>query len=374
MGAMQRLREKFNLPFNPIWLIIALVIIVFIIATYFLIFYVPKACRPLADTIEGAEYRYGCNDETCFIWPQGMSGISSFSMHYLWENGDSGSAACEINSEDPETLSCTFPAISSEGGVSIMVGDDVCESTPYTFLENDEIAEVKEQSRLQREAACSAFSDDLNNALQKTELSYEYDPLSFNFQIGGMEEYENLDIRYVWGNGVTGDDGYCWLAPDNIQFCSLPSEYSITDLDVWALSGECEQHLHTFDASDVNWSDYDTCKPEFTEAMRAIDTKFDYSCTEELQACGVWVSGLSEFDDPTIAYKLNGSQDLEFMSNCDWDVESNPEIQQLFCYFELEGIPDRVAVYVDLDSCPIYLGALHKKDIEDVMAYNQTLE
>jgi len=130
MGAMQRLREKFNLPFNPIWLIIAMLVILLIIAAYFLIFYIPKNCRPLAEAIEGSGFEYGCNDEICYMWLQKVSEFPGFSLKYHWDGGETGPGKCEPDPESLATLICTFPAGSSDDGVLITVGDNECESTP----------------------------------------------------------------------------------------------------------------------------------------------------------------------------------------------------------------------------------------------------
>ena len=367
-GAMQRLREKFNLPFNPIWLVFALLVILLVIAAYFLISYVPKSCRPLAEAIEGSEFEYGCNDELCYLWLQEVSEIPGFSLKYHWDDGgEVGLGECEPDTDSPTTLFCTFPADSSGGGVLITVGDNKCESTPLVYLEGDEIADLQEQSQLQKEAACKTFSESVNNLIQKTDFSYEYDPLAFSVRLGVLEQFDDIKVRYEWGNDAAGTVN-CWLGPDNSHYCGIPSESSEKDLDVWILNGECEQHLQKFSASEVNWSDTVTCIPEFVDAVRATEGDFAFSCSED--ACWVWISGISAYEDATIAYKLNGSQDLEPMDDCYWD-DNFPDNLQLGCRFLFEEIPDRVAVYVDLDGCVIYVNTIFKEFIEESQASNQ---
>jgi len=234
------------------------------------------------------------------------------------------------------------------------------------YLEGDDIADLQEQSQFQKETACKLFSEDVDNLVQKADFSYEYDPLAFSVRLGGMEQYGNLEVRYEWGNDTAGTEN-CWLELDNFYSCRIPSEPSVSDLDVWVSNGECEQHLQKFSASEVKWSDTETCIPEFVDAVRTTESDFAFSCLED--SCGVWISGVSAFEDTIITYKLNDSQNLEPMDGCYWD-DTFPDNLQLGCSFPLEEMPDSVAVYVDLDGCVVYMNRIFKEYIEESQANN----
>jgi hypothetical protein len=370
-GAMQRLREKYNLPINPVWIIIIFVVILLVILLLFMIFNVPKACRPLTDAIEGSEYNYGCNEEFCVFWWEKSDLTPGFKMKYRWDGEEAGQCECGADPEDPSILVCTFPLGSSDGGVLLTIGDDECENTSFRYYEKDAVAEMIVNSNQQMEDRGNTFSEDVNNAVQQNKVVFEYDPLMFLIQLGGLEQYEDIAVRYEWESGKSGEE-YCELKGDGQYYCLIPSESTESGLDVWAKFYQYEQHLQTIDASEIDWSMNDICSSDFVEAMRLVNNEMTYVCT--LDYCAIWVSGISAFEDAGMVYSLDGSQEKYAPSEREWDDTSFPGETNLACAIPFTETPDSISVYVDLNGCRFYVVTISREEIQESQARVDALE
>ncbi|BBB47579.1 zinc-ribbon domain-containing protein [Pelolinea submarina] len=360
IGAMQRLQTKYHLPINPIWIIVLLPLILLTISIYFLGFHVPKVCRPLIRTIEENGYSFGCDDELCGVKLQDVSSISSFRLEYRWDGGDAELADCEMDPDSPDALICTFPISSSEGGVMISAGDADCESTPVVYLDAERIAGLQENSQQKRDVSCAAFSKDVEGLVQQAQWSYEYDPLYFKVRLDGLTQYETLAARYQWGDSTDGKIS-CIVEPNNQYFCDIPAEEPITDLDVWLESGGCEEHLQKFGATEIDWQNFETCSPDYLEAMQPVDGNFYYACATDY--CYAWVPNISAFTNAVIAYRFDGEEELIYASDCEWG-NSQEGVMELSCSILFDEVPEGVTLYVDNDGCLVNLGYLNKGQIE----------
>ena len=365
-GAVKHTLSNLKLSFKPVWLIGGLVLVVLLIAVVSLIFRVPKACRPIDRAIRGTDYEYGCNDETCVIWLQNVAAIPNFSLKYHWDGGESGVGECKVDAASPNLLACAFPPSKSEGGVLLSGCDQECESTPIIYLEGDEIASLKQQSSQQNEAQCGAFSADLESAIQQYGLLYEYDPLYFTFQLGGMEQYEDIEMRYAWGNGVSGKS-QCWHSPDGFHYCSIVSDSTTTELNIWIQNEGCERYVHKFNAAELDWDQFSSCSAEFVDTMRALEGSLRFLCHEN--DCSVGFSGSAIFKDAKILYSLNGSQEKRYGEKCEWD-DSDPDFLVLACSLPFEEVPNTISVYAELGDCMIYANTLDKNSILSAQVQN----
>ena len=377
-GKKENPSETSKKKIKPVWFILIAFIFLFVIGGYFLIFHIPRACRPLADALESnQEFQYGCDTSNCYLWLTNLDDFDDLEIIYRWGESDPEHGPCLIEPNSPE-LRCTIALPQEAEDLLISIASEEC-SLSFTTLSREEMQEVMPASdQVQQPLStdpetCSDFITDVNELMAAYTTNISYDPLEVFFYPITLDGYDQLGLRYEWSNGVNGTIA-CKIASGGDFMCSVPSEFYQTGLTTWLNDGICETGFYTLTENEFIWDQYDSCSVTFIETIKNSmqDWYFTYDPDETMADLFVFhAPGLEQIENATMYFLLNDEVMEEPADRCILDEEGPGGTAELKCYIMLEEIPESISVLVADGDCHIYMTTFTNQEIQSFIETNQ---